>query len=142
MSDPSNGAAAGGMMGGDTSMGGDADQDSDDNVVVTICKSPDGSYVVYAGDEPEGGEPEGDESEDDADAMGPAGGAPGGAPTAAPAPEGQPASSIGEALKIAMTIMQEDKSSEGAPGNADDQFAAGFSASQSPTPAKSAPQKY
>jgi hypothetical protein len=47
---------------------------------------------------------------------------------------GQPADSIGAALKLAMDIMQADKSSEGAPGSADDQFAAGFGASKAPTP--------
>lgn len=50
--------------------------------------------------------------------------------------QGQPADSIGAALKIAMDLLQADKSSEGAPGNADDQLSAGFSADKSPTPAK------
>jgi hypothetical protein len=59
-----------------------------------------------------------------------------------PAPQGIPADSIGAALKAALDILQADKSSEGAPGNADDQMAAGFSASQSPTPATGPSQKY
>lgn len=114
--------------------------DADDNVVVTICKNGDGSYTVYSGDEPEGGD-EADMSEDDAGAMGSAGEAP--APDGgAPAPQGQPADSIGAALKIALDIMNSDKSSEGAPGNANDQFNAGFSAPQAPTPAMGPAQKY
>lgn len=112
--------------------------DTDDNVLVTICKNDDGSYTVYAGDEPEGGD-EGDMSEDDANAMGAAGAAP--APTT-PQPQGQPADSVGAALKIALDILNSDKSSEGAPGNADDQFNAGFSADKSPTPASGMAQKY
>lgn len=114
--------------------------DTDDNVVVTICKNGDGSYTVYSGDEPEGRD-EADMSEDDAGAMGPAGEAP--APSdGAPAPQGQPADSIGAALKIALDIMNSDKSSEGAPGNANDQLNAGFSAPQAPTPAMGTAQKY
>lgn len=112
--------------------------DTDDNVVVTICKDGQGGYTVYAGDEPEGGDAA-DMSGDDANAMGPAGD---GAAPAASAPEGQPASSVGEALKIAMTILQADESSEGAPGSAEDQFSAGFTGSQAPTPATGMPQKF
>jgi hypothetical protein len=132
--------------------GGDAGDDSGDNVIVTICKNDDGSYTVYAGDEPDSGGGA-DMSDDDTDAMGPAGDAPapgGGAGGAGGsgmgggmgAPQGQPADSIGAALKIALDLLNADKSSEGAPGNADDQLAAGFSASQSPTPATGPSQKY
>jgi hypothetical protein len=127
--------------------GGD-DTGGDDGTVtvVTICKAEDGSYIVYTGDKPDGGA---DLSADDADAMGAAGGGPAGG---APPPGGggmgggdggQPADSIGSALKIAMDIMNEDKSSEGAPGNSDDQLNAGFTASKSPTPASGpSGQKY
>lgn len=143
MAGPSLGAAAG-AMGGDPMAGtaGDADMDADDQVVVTICKNGDGSYTVYSGDEPEGGAGDADMSEDDADAMGPAGAVP--APNGgAPAPQGQPAASIGEALKLALTILQNDQSSEGAPGSSEDQFASGFAASKSPTPTTGSPaQKY
>lgn len=137
---PPPGGAAGGMMPPDPSAGGDAGSDAgSDDVIVTICKNDDGSYTVYAGDEPDADS--GDMSEDDADAMGAAGTAP--APGGgAPPPEGQPADSIGAALKIALDLLNADKSSEGAPGNADDQLAAGFSASQSPTPATGPAQKY
>lgn len=110
-----------------------AETGSDSNVLVTICKNDDGTYTVYSGDEPEGGE-SGDMSEDDANAMGTAGDQ--------PAPEGQSADSVGAALKLAMDILQQDASSEGAPGSAADQFAAGFSGSQQPTAAKAMPQKY
>jgi hypothetical protein len=128
------------------------DADTDDNVLVTICRATDGGYTVYAGDEPEGdqGEAEGgaDMSEADTDAMGPAGdqaaggpagmGGNGGAPEAAePQPQGQPAASIGEALKAAMDILRSSEAS--APGGAQDQFAAGFAAPREPTPAA---QKY
>jgi hypothetical protein len=63
--------------------------------------------------------------------MGAGGGNGGGGGGGATGSAGQPADSIGAALKLAMDIMQADKSSEGA---ADDQFAAGFGASKSPTP--------
>lgn len=107
-----------------------------DNVVVTICSNGDGSYTVYPGDEPDSDA--GDMSTDDAGAMGAAGDA-----AASPSAQGQPAGSVGEALKIAMTILQSDASSQGGPGSADSQFAAGFSGSQAPTPASSSPaQKY
>lgn len=122
------------MGGADPSAGAEPDAAPASDVVVTICKNDDGSYTVYAGDEPDAS---GDGSSDDADAMGGAGDA-----AAAPSAQGQPADSIGAALKAALDIMNSDKSSEGAPGNADDQFAAGFGASQSPTPAGGAAQKY
>ena len=76
-------------MAGGAAPGGDAgaDTDSDSDVLVTIVKNDDGSYTVYAGDEPDQGA--GDQSDDDADAMGGAGGAP--APPASSA-QGQPES--------------------------------------------------
>lgn len=134
---PAGGAdPTGGMMGGADPSG---DADSDDNVLVTICSDGQGGYTVYAGDEPEEGSGA-DMSEDDAD-LGPDAGAP--APGGgAPAPEGQPADSVGSALKIAMDMLNAAKSSAGAPGDADSQFAAGFSGSQSPTPASGPAQKY
>lgn len=133
---PANGAA--GMPPDPTA---DAGTDGGD-VLVTICSDGQGGYLVYAGDESESG---GDMSEDDAD-LGPAGGAPAGGDMgggmAGSAPQGQPADSIGAALKAAMTILQSDASSQGGPGSADDQLNAGFSASQSPTPASGPAQKY
>ena len=126
-------------MGADPSMGA-----SDETVEVTITMKGDGSYMVYAGDEPDSGGA--DMSGDDADAMGPAGAAPaaaGAAPTGGNAgAAGQPADSVGSALKLAMDILNASKSSEGAPGNSDDQLAAGFSSDKSPTPATSMKQKY
>jgi hypothetical protein len=120
-------------------MGADAGTDSGD-VLVTICSDGQGGYLVYAGDESESG---GDDmSEDDADTMGAAAAPGGGMGGATPAPQGQPADSIGAALKAAMTILQSDASSQGGPGNADDQLNAGFSTSQSPTPASGPAQKY
>jgi hypothetical protein len=105
------------------------------DVLVTICKNDDGTYTVYAGDEPDASS--GDMSGDDADAMGDTGSAP-----ASPPSQGQPADSIGAALKAALDILKSDASSAGAPGSADDQLAAGYSASQSPTPASGPAQKY
>lgn len=125
--------------------------DADDNVVCTIAKDGQGGYVVYPGDEPEGGGAGGgmdDGSEDDADALGPAGDMPAGGngggmgDGATPAPQGQPASSIGEALKLALGIMQADQSSQPPSGSPDDQFSAGFGGSQGAAPAASLPQKY
>lgn len=95
----------------------------DSDVLATVVKNDDGSYTVYAGDEPDSGG--GDMSTDDADAMGPAGDA--------AAPSGQHADSVGAALKIVLDLLNADKSSEGAPGSAEDQLAAGFSGPQAPT---------
>ncbi|MGD0109417.1 MAG: hypothetical protein ABSC06_36105 [Rhodopila sp.] len=146
-------AGAGGMMGADPSAGVGAgtaggddtgdDTDSGGDVVCTITKNGDGSYMVFAGDEPDSGDG-GDMSDDDADASAPPGGGAGGggAGGGMAAPQGTPADSIGAALKAALDILNADKSSEGAPGNADDQLAAGFSANQSPTPASGPKQKY
>jgi hypothetical protein len=134
---PAGGPA--GMLPPDPSGGTGDGSDSGSDVVVTICSNGDGTYTVYAGDEPDAGS--GDMSDDDADAMGSAGAAP--APGGgAPPPQGQPADSIGAALKAALDILQSDASSQGAPGSADDQFASGFSASKSPTPASGPAQKY
>lgn len=135
-------AAAGTMPPDPTAGAGDADS-GDSDVLVTICKNGDGSYTVYAGDEPDTGGGE-DTSEDDDDAMGAAGAAPaGGAAMGGGASQGTPADSIGAALKAALDILQADKSSEGAPGNADDQLSAGYSAPKSPTPSTSKmAQKY
>jgi hypothetical protein len=143
----------GGMMPPDPSAGDpSAGGDDSSNVIVSICSNGDGSYTVYAGSPPDSDSD--DSSDDDTDAMGPAGGAPaagagGGAGGAGAmgggmggASQGQPADSIGAALKIALDLLNADKSSEGAPGNADDQLASGFSASKSPTPATGPAQKY
>lgn len=120
------GAVSGGAPGGadpNADPNGGASQDSGPTVVCTITKGDDGSYTVYAGDEPDND----DMSGDDAAALGGAGGA--------SDTQGMPADSIGAALKAALDILNADKSSDGAPGNADDQFQAGFSGSTSPTPA-------
>ena len=118
--DPMAGATDPGMAGG-----GDETGDQSSDVIVTIVKTGDGSYMVYAGDEP-------DADADDA----PAGGGP------APPPQGTPADSVGAALKAAMDILQADASSAGAPGSADDQMAAGYNASTAPTPASGPSSKY
>ncbi len=92
--------------------------DSDDNVVLTVVMSPDGTFQLYAGDEPEEGGDTGDEgdmSSDDVAAMGSAG--------EGPAP--QTANSLGEALKMAADILKAAQSSAGG-GSAESNFAAGF----------------
>ena len=123
--------------------GGPTDTDAGDqsgDVLVTISSDGQGGYLVYAGDEPDSGGGS-DMSEDDADAMGAAGGsAVGGAgsPPAAGAgggEQGVPADSIGAALKATLDILQAAASSAGAPGDAESQFAGGFSADKNPTPA-------
>ena len=118
-SDQMAGAADPGMGGGDET----GDQSSD--VIVTIVKTADGSYMVYAGDEPDA----------DADDL-----ASNGSP--APAPQGTPADSVGAALKAAMDILQADASSAGAPGSAEDQLASGYNAPTEPTPASGLSRKY
>lgn len=86
----------------DTAAAGDtgADEQQQSAVLVTICKTADG-YMVYAGDEAEepgeGAEP--GERAPDAE------------------PQGQPADSIGAALKAALDILQGDESDNGG-GNA------------------------
>jgi hypothetical protein len=87
-------------------------------VVLTVTMGADGSFTLYAGDEPEEGGDTGDEgdmSSDDVAAMGSAG--------EGPAP--QTASSLGEALKMAADILKAAQSSAGG-GSAESNFAAGF----------------
>jgi hypothetical protein len=132
--DPTGGAGAG----GDPTAGA-GDGSGGDQVVVSITMTADGSYMVYAGDEPDDS---GDMSGDDADAMGAAGAAPAGGGGMGGSSGGQPADSIGAALKIAMDIMNSAASSAGAPGSADDQMSAGYSSSKAPTPATGMKQKY
>lgn len=136
MTPPAADPMAGAPMAGDDAAGA---ADADDNVLVTVCSDGQGGFVVYQGDEPEGDTEGSDLSEDDADAMGPEGDAPMGG--GAPAPQGQPAASVGEALKLVMSILQENQSSQGAGGSSEDQFASGYNAPQAPTPAGMA-QKY
>lgn len=119
---------AGGMSPPDPTADAGPAPGDDSNVLVTITSDGAGGFVVYSGDEPEGGET-GDMSGDDADAMGSAGDQP------AP-PQGEPADSVGAALKIAMTILQGAASGgSDAAGN----FAAGFGA---PAGGASVAQKY
>lgn len=101
--------------------GGDANK-----VQVTICGPDGGPYTVYAGDEPEEGDG-GDMSMDDTAAMGDAGDQ--------AAPQGEPADSVGAALKIVMGILQGATQGGSAPA---DNFAAGFGT----PPSGQAAQKY
>ncbi len=122
-------------------MGGAAPPDpadESDTVVCTICKNGDGSYTVYAGDEPEP-----DDTGDEMGGMGagmPPGGAVGPPGAGAEPDEGPPAgvqaSGVGEALRAAMDVLQADASAGGNGPSDQDQFAAGFASSRSPTPQK------
>jgi hypothetical protein len=131
--DDADPTAGGGDDTGASDTGADAG-DMSDTVLVTIASAPDGGYIVYSGDEPDGDD--GESADDDAAVGGAGSGVGGGAPGAGGgAAGGQRVDSIGAALKAALDIMQEAASSAGAPGTADDQFASGFGADQSPTPA-------
>ncbi len=96
----------------------DDDTGGGDTVVCTITKGADGGYTVYAGDEPDNDDQGGGMSDADTQAMGPGGDM--------AAPQGVPAAGVGEALKAVMDVLKADASSEGAPGTAEDQLAAGF----------------
>lgn len=87
--------------------------DTGPDVLCTITKSGDGTYTVYAGDEPEG-----DEGGDMA----------GGAGTGT-APQGVPADSPGAVLKAVLDILKADQSGGGA---AEDNFQSGFSGASTP----------
>lgn len=88
--------------------GAGTDEGAGDQVLVTICKSADGGYTVYAGDEPEEGAEPAEPAEGDE----------------AAASQGQPAESIGAALKAALDILQSDESESGGGQKAfDDGFA-------------------
>ncbi len=88
------------------------DAPADDGVLVTITRgSEPGTFMVYPGDEPEGGEP-GDMSGDDVAAMGAEG----------DMPAGQEAVSVGEAMKMVVDILK----GSGGGGDAEGAFTAGF----------------
>ena len=70
--------------------------------IVSICKTPDGAYQVYAGPAPQAGMPEQEDMAEDAATY----------------------DGIGAALHRAMEILQDD--AEGAEGGAEAQFNAGF----------------
>lgn len=112
----------------------DTSGDQSDTVVCTICRAPDGTYVVYAGDEPD--EAQGGEEADEGDmgaGMAPGGAGMGGAGETAE-DQGTPAETVGEALKAAMDVLQADASQSSGNGqSAQDQFSAGYSG-QGPAP--------
>lgn len=99
----------------------DGSSGGDDTTLVTICKKADGSYVVYAGDEP--------------DAAG-AGAPDDGSGGDMSAPAGMPADSVGAALKATLDLLKADE--DGGDGGAKANFAAGFDGGSNASPAKPA----
>lgn len=86
----------------------------DMTTVLTICKGPDGGYMVYAGDKPDTAAGEGE--------------APGDAGS------GMPADSVGAALKAALDILKADEG-----GDEQGDFNAGFDGGSAASPAKAPP---
>ena len=106
----------------DDSAGPDA-EDASDQVVCTITSNGDGSFTVYAGDEPDAG---------------------GAGPDAAASPDasaaGKQCPTVGAALKATMDVLKEAESASGGDaGSSSDQFNAGFEGGSSASPPK---QKY
>lgn len=104
------------------------DEPGDENVLLTVCKEADGTYSLIKGDE------------QDADGMDAAGSA-----DVAGSPEQsnkQTFDSVGSLLKGILDLLNEDKASAGAPGDADDQFNAGFDENAPAKPASPMAQKY
>lgn len=134
--------------GGDPMADAPEDAPAADTVVCTICKTGDGSYTVYAGDEPDAGGDDAGMGADGAGGAGALGGdaggmGTGGKPAAEMAgPQGTPAPDIGAALKAAMDVLQDDASSDGAPGSAQDQFNSGFTSDKTPTLASGAGARF
>lgn len=104
-------------------LGGEK-EGSEDMVLLTVCKEPDGTYSLIKGDE-EDAPAEGEEA-------------------AAPGAESNKMmfDSVGALLKGILDLLNEDKSSEGAEGSSEDQFAAGFDENAPPKPAAPIPQKF
>lgn len=144
--------------GDETGTEPEGDEGEDSTVLVTICRSADGTYLVYSGDEPgedeegtEGaGTGEGEPAEGEgAEAAG--AGAEGEEGTGgAMGEEGEEAEppkvcdSIGAALKATLDLLKEDSESEGGK-TGDEQFSEGFVGGSEASPAKpkaSLAQKY
>ena len=126
----------------DQSEGADADEgddqgedeDSGDQVLVTITKSADGTYMVIAGDE-EDDEGEGSDEDAGGEDEGASGAEPGASGETGDESEGKPANSIGAALKLVMDILKSDEAESSGQGSEADNFSAGYSGDQAPTPA-------
>lgn len=123
---PPPGPAAGGappdMMGGagPDPDAGNPDEETENEVIATICRSPDGKFLLYAGDEPEEGEADG--------GMPPSGaaGAAGGE-EAAPAP--QTFDTPGELLRALMPLL------DAGTAGAEDAFMGASKSNTAPEPA-------
>lgn len=118
----------------DTDAGAD-EGDSGDVVLVTITRTADGTYMVYAGDEDEGdegAEDDGSAAPADAGATAPVAGGTGAGDIGGSA--GKPADGIGAALKEVLTILKDDEASASGQGSAEDNFQAGFAGGTSASP--------
>lgn len=114
--------AAGGT---DAAAGAPADKalgaeppETEAEVLVTISKAPDGTFLVQAGDEPEGDEPAAEGAPDAA------------AEAPPPAAEPVPCKTIGETLKAALDILQGE--SGGGEANEEEDFQSGYGEDKAP----------
>lgn len=120
--DPNDVAPPADDAGTDADAGGD--DPGEEDVLLTVCKEPDGTYSLIKGDE---------QDADGADAAGSA------------TEEGsgkQTFDSPGALLKAILDILKEDMESGGGDGSSGDQFQAGFDENAPPKPAMPVPQKY
>lgn len=114
-----------GAMGAPAGEAVDEGAEGSENVLLTVCKEADGTYSLIKGDEDEAGEAgEGDDA------------------GAAAESNKQTFDSVGSLLKGILDVLNEDKQSAGAPGDADDQFQSGFDENAPPKPASPIPQKF
>lgn len=110
----------------DTDMDtGDGDDDSD--VILTVCKDPDGGFTLYQGDEPEGDEEEGEGGEEPPAEAGAAAGGMG----AEGEDKGEHFDTAAALMKGIMQLLEDDTGAEDSFGKA---FAGGRHPSAKPMP--------
>ncbi len=123
---------AGADAGDEGDEGEGEDEGDESEVLLTVCREPDGTYRLIKGDEDEDEEGEGGEEEGES-AEGGAGGE---------EEEGTKYDSVGALLKAILDLLNKDKESESGEGSPDDQFTAGFNENTPAKPAMPLPQKY